>query len=96
MLVFHRKSGQGAEVKNKVSGRVYSIDYMYLEGTHVHLRINGIEFKRKLNMPFYLDDNEEVMVVPIQKDASFRLGIDANQTWNIRRKEVAETVATKQ
>lgn len=98
MLVFHRKSGQGAEVKHKVNGRTYSIDYMYLEDNSVYLRINGQEFKRQLNMPFYLDTDEEVMVVPIQKkDASFRLGIDAKKSiWNIRRKEVAETVATKQ
>ncbi len=96
MLVFHRKSGQGAEIKHKVSGRTYSIDYMYLEGNGVHLRINNVEIKRQLNRPFYLDEDEEVMVVPIQKDSSFRLGIDASKSvWNIRRKEVAETVATK-
>jgi sRNA-binding carbon storage regulator CsrA len=97
MLVFHRKSGQGAEIKNKVSGRTYSIDYMYLEKNYVHLRINRIEIKRQLNMPFYLDGDEEVMIVPIQKDSSFRLGIDAKKSvWNIRRKEVPETVAGKQ
>lgn len=97
MLVLHRKSGQGAEIKNKSSGRAYSIDYMYLEGNSVHLRINTLEIKRQLNMPFYLDEDEEVMIVPIQRqDQSFRLGIDANkETWNVRRKEVAETVAHK-
>ena len=94
MLVFHRKSGQGAEIKHKVSGQTYSIDYMYLEGNSVNLRINKLEIKRQLNHPFYLDENEEVMVVPIQRDASFRLGIDApKETWNIRRKEVPEDMA---
>lgn len=94
MLVFHRKSGQGAEVKHKGNGRTYSIDYMYLEGDSANLRINKQVFKMKLNKPFYLDEDEEVMVVPIQRDVSFRLGIDApKETWNIRRKEVPEKVA---
>lgn len=90
MLVFHRKSGQGAVIKNKNTGETFDIDYMYTRNGRGFLRINGMERDQRIQEPFYLDEMEEVMIVPIYKDMSFRLAIGAPRYWNIRRKEVAE------
>lgn len=90
MLVFHRKSGQGAEIKHKTTQETFSIDYMYTRNGASVLRINGSERECKISQPFYLDEGEEIMIVPIYKDMSFRLAIGADRLWNIRRKEVPE------
>lgn len=90
MLILYRKPGEGVEIKNKLNGRRYDFDFMYNEGDLSHYRINGEEKTKGANQPFYLDDDEEVLVIIINCESSVRLGIDGPRYWNVRRKEIPE------
>lgn len=90
MLVLHRRYGQGLVVKNDKTLEEFDIDYMYTKGGAALLRVNEKEMLKKIGEPFYLDKSEEVMIISMFKDMSFRIAIGAPKCWNIRRKEVPE------
>jgi sRNA-binding carbon storage regulator CsrA len=88
MLVLYRKPSQGIEVRNNLTGKLYSFDYLYNKQGKTRYRINGVERTMDEQEPFYLDNNCEVMVIIISIDNAIRAGIDAPRHYDIRRKEI--------
>lgn len=88
MLILYRKSGEGIEIKNKISGDLFDFDFLYNRSGKTTYRINGELRTIDEREPFYVDDNSEVMTIVIQAEQSIRIGIDAPEHFQIRRKEV--------
>lgn len=91
MLVCKRKSGQGFEAMDNISGKLYDFDFLYNKDGYSTYRINGQERTVRELDPFYLDEEKRIQAIPVKVifGLLISIGIDADRDgFEIRRKEI--------